>query len=331
MNRAFVVGLLFAAGCGGAPKPEAPTGALPVLTRASHDVATAELKWGPGSRDRVPQAPFRFIAEDLDGDSPKFSVTDARGTEWKVKLGPEAQVETAAVRLLWASGYFAEEAYYLPRAVVDGLPSLKRGREHVVNGTHVTNARFEPRRPEHDVRGNWDWARNPFVGTRELDGLRVLMVLLNNYDARAANNRVVLVEHPGRPAEAQYVVTDLGAALGRVSGMGGGRSKNDLNAYRSSRFIRRVADGHVWFAYRTTPQGWALPVFVLNPVYVMGELKKQRDMEKVPLASARWIGARLGQLSDAQLRDAFLAAYDEPTARGFADVVRDRVRQLQGL
>ena len=319
------------AGCASALDQGLPQNAAPVLARADPDISTAELKWGPGSKALAPEPPFRFVAEDLDGDSPKFSVTDARGTAWKVKLGPEAQVETAAVRLVWAAGYHAEEAYYLPKATIDGLPPLTRGREYVGGPRTVAGARFEPRRPDRERRGTWDWARNPFTGTQALDGLRVVMVLLNNYDAREANNHVVIVQKPGGRVEAHYIVTDLGASLGRVSGMGGGRLKNNLDAYRRSPFVRRVADGHVWFAYRTTPQGWATPMFLLNPFYTAGELKKQRDMQKVPIESARWIASRLMQLSDAQVRDVFLSAYDEPTARGFADTVRARLRQLQGL
>ena len=53
------------------------------------------------------------------------------------------------------------------------------------------------------------------VGTRELDGLKVLMVLLANYDTRLENNRVLHQKHPETgEMEARYVVTDIGATLG---------------------------------------------------------------------------------------------------------------------
>lgn len=322
--------VVFTVACNGATEFKPTPVARPVLQRPNHDVATAELAWGPGGKERAPQPPFRFGEEDLQGASPKFSVTDGQGVEWRVKLGPEAQVETAAVRLVWALGYFAEEAYYLPRAEIDGLPRLKRGHEFTVGRT-VVGARFEPRRDDLERAGTWGWDRNPFVGTRELDGLRVLMVLLNNYDPRQANNLVLLARMADGRREAQYLVGDLGAALGVVGGKGGPRRKNDLDAYRRSPFIDRVEDGTVRFAYRTAPEGWGLPIFVLHPFYAAGELKKQRDMNTVSVDSARWIGSQLAQLSDAQLLDAFRSAYDEPIARGFADAVRARVRQLQGL
>ena len=38
---------------------------------------------------------------------------------WRVKLGEEARPETAATRLLWALGYFADEAYLVPEMVVE--------------------------------------------------------------------------------------------------------------------------------------------------------------------------------------------------------------------
>lgn len=88
-----------------------------------------------------------------------------------VKVGPEAQAETVATRLVWAVGYFADEAYYLDRAEIKNLPQLSRGQEFIENRSVVRSARFEPKR-KHISRGdNWDWEVNPFLKTRELDGI----------------------------------------------------------------------------------------------------------------------------------------------------------------
>ncbi|MGI9066232.1 MAG: hypothetical protein ACR2HX_07505 [Pyrinomonadaceae bacterium] len=107
-----------------------------------------------------------------------------------MKLGEEAQAETVATRLVWSVGYFAEEAYYFDEVRIEGLPRLKRGDEYVTEDGSVTGARFEPERPALEEGQNWDWDDNPFRGTGQLNGVKVLMILLNNYDARKENNKI---------------------------------------------------------------------------------------------------------------------------------------------
>src|SRR5215211_8624204 len=85
--------------------------AAPVIWRDPGDIASRDLRFGPGSAELAPVPPFKFVKEDKDGESPKFIVTDARNVKWSVKLGTEAQPETVATRLVWSVGYFAEEAY----------------------------------------------------------------------------------------------------------------------------------------------------------------------------------------------------------------------------
>lgn len=87
-----------------------------VIWRDPGNVTSRDLRYGPGAPHLAPAAPFTFIEEDKDGESPKFKVKDAQGVEWVVKLGTEAQAETVATRLVWGVGYFAEEAYFRPRA-----------------------------------------------------------------------------------------------------------------------------------------------------------------------------------------------------------------------
>lgn len=305
----------------------------PVLWRDPGNISRRDLKWGPGSPELAPAAPFHFLEEDKQGESPKFRVRDANGVEWSVKVGPEAQSESAATRIVWAVGYFAEEAYYLHRAEIHGLPRLSRGMQHIEGGRYVRGARFEPRR-EYIKRGDpWRWLKNPFVGTREFNGLKVLMVLLNNYDTSTINNRVLTVTDPrSGTKEERYVVTDLGATLGSVGGMGGRRSKSNLNDFRRSDFIKRVKGEIVEFDYNTTPAGLAYVMYVLAPWYWHSQAEKERAMQKVPLEHARWVGRLLSQLSERQLEDAFEAAgYTRTEASGFVSILRQRSRQLAGL
>src|SRR6185503_13831772 len=197
-------------------KPDNESAITPILWRDPGDVATRDLRHGPGAPHLAPVAPFTFVKEDKSGESPKFEVKDARGVKWSVKLGEEAQAETVATRLVWSVGYFAEEAYYFDRVRIRGLLKLSRGMEYVGRRGTVMGARFEPRR-EHIKRGKtWDWDKNPFADTRELSGLKIVMILLNNYDTRPENNRVLEVKDPVTGSvDVQYAVTDLGATLGK--------------------------------------------------------------------------------------------------------------------
>jgi hypothetical protein len=308
--------------------------AVPVLWREPDNISRRNLRYGPGSARLAPVAPFTFIEEDKSGESPKFDVKDARDIVWRVKLGPEAQSETVATRLVWAVGYFAEEAYYFDRVQVRGLPKLSRGREYVGRDTRmVFGARFEPRREDVERGSDWGWSDNPFKGTRELSGLKVLMILLNNFDARAANNRIFYVRNSVGEREARYTVSDLGATLGKADGLGGRRTKNNLKDFLSTRFVTGTEDDGrtVEFDYDTRPT--KLGVFsIFYPPYYRGEVKKEKAMRGIPTDDARWIGSLLSQLSDEQLRDAFRAAnYNRATMEGYVRALRERINQLTRL
>ena len=97
------------------PKDKKKSGrSQPVLWRDPGNIRLRNLRYGPGSASLAPVPPFKFLKEDKSGASPKFEIRDARNVKWVVKLGEEAQSETVATRLVWAPGYFAEEAYYFP-------------------------------------------------------------------------------------------------------------------------------------------------------------------------------------------------------------------------
>lgn len=308
-----------------------PTGKA-VAWREPGDISALNLRHGPGSEEMGPQAPYTFISESKVGASPKFKVKDARGVTWSVKMGPEAQAETVATRLVWAMGYFADEAYHLDSIEVQNLPRLARGQEFQT-GKSVRDVRMEPRRKD-VVRGAiWDWLQNPFVGQREFSGLKVMMVLVANYDTRLDNNQIYTVKNAETgEMEARYVVTDIGATFGKVGGLGGKRSKNSLEDYRSSKFIESVENGMVNFDYHTKPKGAGGFASVFSPGYGKRQANKEKAMRSIPLEDVRWIGARLALLSDEQLRDAFRAAhYDTATMEGYVSVLRGRINKLTQL
>jgi hypothetical protein len=306
--------------------------ATPIIWRDPGNVSTRDLQYGPGSPDLAPVAPFTFVEEDKSGESPKFFVRDARGDLWSVKFGPEARSETVATRIVWAVGYFAEEAYYFDEILVENLPRLSRG-PRFVSGNVVRGVRFEPRRESMKRGSPWSWHKNPFENTQELSGLKVLMILLNNFDAHSGNNRIIYADFPQGGRESRYYVTDLGATLGRAGGLGGTRTKNNLADFLSTKFVRGVdaRDNVVEFDYDTRPRGFG-HLSIVHPVYYREQVNKEKAMRGIPVAHARWIGSLLGRLSDEQLRDAFRAAnYAEGTRESYVRAFRERINQLTQL
>jgi hypothetical protein len=334
--KSFVLAIIFAASLASAAFAQQKASLVPegrpVAYRDPGDLAKRDLRTGPCNDAQAPAAPYTFVAEDKLGASPKFKVRDARGVIWSVKLGEEAQAETVATRLVWAMGYFAEDSYYFQSVEVQNLPKLSRGQEFVQNRNTVRGARFEARRDGEQRTTNWEWDQNPFLGTREFNGLKVMMALLGNYDIRPENNLIFAVRNESGETEARYVVSDIGAVLGKVGGLGGKRSKNNLADYSAAKFVVGVDKGMVQFDFKTKPKGMGFFASIFKPSYGKSQAMKEKVMSNIPAEDARWMGTRLAQLSDEQLRDAFRAAgYDGATMDGYVSAIRNRINQLVAL
>ena len=287
------------------------------------DAASLNLLDGPGNREHRPSGKFTFVKEDKSGTSPKFDVVDEQGVHWKAKLGQEPQSETAATRLVWAAGYFADEDYYRPELHVNKLPKLSRGREFVSPGGVVRGVRLERKLAGEKKGPNWSWFKNPFMGTREMNGLKIMMALINNWDLKEINNTVYREKGLG----ARYVVTDLGASFGET-GNSITRSKSNPNDYGQSKFIQRATAQHVDFILSSRP-------FVLSAVDVGNYVTRthmQDIVKDIPVADARWLGKLLEPLSDDQIRDCFRAAgYSPEQVDLYTSVVRERIQELSRL
>jgi len=308
-------------------KKSAQAGKPAIIWEDPGDIKSKNLFYGPGSKQDEPHGTFKFGKEDEHGHSPKFDVEDQSGKKWRAKLGAEAQPEPVASRLLWAVGYFTNENYYVPELTVEGLPGqLSRGQEFVVPPNHVKGVRLQ-RHPKHEKKaGTWDWRHNRFLGTRELNGLRVMMALFSNWDLKNDNNAIYEDESSG---EQFYEVTDVGSSFGEA-----GRryrdvpSKNNLKAYRQTKFISKITPEYVDFNYPHLPP--LLYMFVLH--YYLHEVHVRWVGKHVPRKDAKWIGSLLAQLSPEQIRDAFRAGgYSPDQIDAFAAVVKKRIAELNEL
>jgi hypothetical protein len=306
-------------------KPKQGKSDLPaVIWRDPGNISALNLVYGVGGKEHAPDpnGRYTFENEDMNGTSPKFYVKDSNGVRWQIKLGAEPESETAATRLVWAVGYFVDEDYYLAEVKVEGLPELRRGQQFVINGDRVRGARLKRKDKKIGKIGNWDWFKNPFDGTRELNGLRVMMALVNNWDLKEVNNWVYKVD-----GEQRYVVSDLGATFGKT-GNSISRSKSDPEGYMKTKFIDKVNEDEVDFEMRSRP---FLPTVVNVPNYRQ-RTKMQEITKNIPRADAKWLGHLLGQLTEQQIRDCFrTAGYTPEEVDGYAREVQQRIGELNAL
>ena len=252
------------------------------------DISSRDLFDGPGGPGHEPHGMFHFEKEDLDGTNPKFVVKDQDGVKWKVKLGIEARPETVASRFLWAVGYYANEDYFVSDLQVKGMPEhLHRGQNMIEADGSVHNVRLK--REDEKKIGIWSWRDDPFSGTRELNGLRTLMAVMNNWDLKDVNNAIYDIG--GRRI---FTVSDLGASFGCPDRCWPkDKSKGDLEEYGRSEFIRKATPETVSFE---TPARPAYP-YAVNPKEYLSRIHLEWIGRDIPRADAKWMGSLLARLS----------------------------------
>ena len=294
----------------------------PVLWRSPDDIRLRNLLYGEGGKEHEPRVSSN-CRRGFRGVKPKFKIEDEQGVRWKVKLGKEAQPEVSATRLLWAVGYFTDEDYYLPELQVQGMKKLKRGQNLVSADGKIRGARLERHRPGEKKIADWSWFKNPFVGTKELNGLKVMMALINNTDLKKENNSI----YDEEGLEHRYVVTDLGASFGKTGSIFS-QSIGNSNDYVDSKFIKQVKFQQVDFVMHNRPPF----IFAFDIPYYVNRTRMQKVVKHVACKDAKWIGQLLSQLSDQQIGDAFRAGgfTPEDIAR-YTIVIHKRIEELNQL
>jgi hypothetical protein len=270
------------------------------LVEPDPDIGSRDLFWGVGGRELAPRpdAPYHFVRKDTSGFSDNFELEDPSGRRYDAKIGHEAQTEVAASRLLWAIGFYQPPVYYVRQWQMADGPEAGRPQPH---------ARFRFQDPSWKGKGIWSWKDNPFDGTRELNGLVVMNVMMNNWDLKTSNNKIYerRGERPGRV----YVVKDLGESFGHsVRFFLGGL--NDEDAFAKEPFILRVNhDQKVYFGFEPIILNWGI----------------DRDLH---VDDVLWTCRRLEQLSDEQWTDAFRAAgYSDREIAVYVDQMKRKMRE----
>ncbi|MFL6228241.1 MAG: hypothetical protein ACJ741_05645 [Pyrinomonadaceae bacterium] len=278
-----------------------------VLWRDPGDISSLDLAEVAGWEEMRPDlTSITYVTDEQTGYSVKYRVKDGEGKTWIVKVGNESRPEAAAVRLVSAMGYATELNTVVPCVQIPGAAKPRKDVPRC-QGNGFADARFEARPDNVKRLDTWSWKDNPFAGTKEFKGLVVLMGLLNNWDLKDENNKVISVKTRDGGHEVRYIISDLGATFGKTGGAIS-HSRNEPDNYAKSKFVEGVSGGKVRFAYSG---------------------KDKSLFDNITVEDARWIAGLLARLSDDQIIEAFRAADFKPQeAQTLATAVHTRIDEL---
>ena len=291
-----------------------------VIWRNPGDVSRLNLEWCEGGAAAAPKPPFAFLAEDEGGTNPKIEVKDSRGVVWGVKWGEEVNSEVFAARLVWAVGYFVEPSYFVASGRILGVRNLDRAKKYVEADGSFSDARFEKK--DKSIKKlsdeqSWAYDENPFVGTKELNGLKLMVMLVSNWDSKdrhqagKSSNTKIFIVNTRAATEHRYVVSDWGGTMGKWGGILR-RGKWDCDGYasQSDDFVKGVKNGMLESSYS-------------------GQ-HTSSIKENIPVEHAQWLLGYLGKLSDTQIRAALKSSGASPSDIScFSRAVRTRISHLQ--
>lgn len=292
-----------------------------ILWQAPGTITVRDWIWGAGGEARAPKPPYEFVDEDFNGTNPKIRVRDAKGDRWIVKFGGENHGDVFASRLLYALGYLTIPSYYVAGGTISGVHNLKRAKAFVARDGSFRFARFKL----HDhkmlapVDGEeWSWNDNPFVGTPQLNGLKILMMLTSNWDAKDSrdgkgSNTSVYAGSKSNAGQRFYAFDDWGATMGKWGGFFG-RDKWDPDGYeaQTKTFARFASEGRIEWGYRG---------------------KHGQDITSgISVADVRWLMTHLSHVTDEELRAGLRASGATEAQIGtYTRALQERIAQLQRL
>ena len=296
-------------------------GAQAVMWQAPRNITLSDWIWGPGGKAMAPHPPFEFVDEDLHGTNPKIRVRDTKGEGWTVKFGGETHGDVFASRLLYALGYPTEPDYYVASGTITGVHDLKRSKPFVSRDGSFRSARFKLRDHKAQVPagdGEWAWNDNPFTGTPQLSGLKILLMLTSNWDAKDARdgeggNTSVYAKPGTNSHQLVFAFDDWGASMGRWGGFFS-RDKWNPEGYQQQTklFARSAGGGGIEWGYRG---------------------KHDQDITSgISVDDVRWLLNYLSPVTDEELRAGLRASgATEAEIEIYTRSIRERIAQMQNL
>jgi hypothetical protein len=263
---------------------------------------------GPGAFAPNETVACEYVDQKETGASPKFHCRLVPHDEVKVKYrrdNGEVYGEVAATRLLWALGFFTDNAYPV-RVVCRGCPpDPYRDRKPRQAETVFDPATIERKMPGHALEthedSGWGWQEIDLVEetvggapVAQRDALKLLAVLLQHTDSRPAQQRLVCapeekVSDDGEPCLHTFMlIGDAGLTFGHAN-----------------QYNRNAVSGVNFEQWAKTPVWSDEKRCVGNlPRSLTGTLSNPQIGE----AGRKFLADLLVQLSDEQLTDLFTVA-----------------------
>jgi hypothetical protein len=215
-----------------------------------HDMTVEEVLRGPNRVDGPASGIWEVTGRPDAGITPKFTIRDARGDTYLIKLDPPSNPELPSSVELISTKLFHAIGYHVPQ---DFIVTFKSDRLSVAPGAKARNItgdrvpierkdierwlRHVPKQADGSIRALASlWVPGKVVGQfmyagrrsddpndvfpherrRELRGMRVFAAWLNHDDARAINSIDTYVDDNGRRYIRHYI-QDFGSNLGSGS------------------------------------------------------------------------------------------------------------------
>lgn len=299
------------------------------FTNRDIESQTAEaLRWAGAAPDDLPAAPFTVTKAKTEGKTAGFFVTDSRGRRYLFKLDPVdapellSGAEVVTSKLLYAIGYHVpvyEVAFVSPEELrVSPQATEKKGKRSVaftqahldeLVAGRIQNSRLRVSASKlinGEVLG--PAKMKTFRDCTEMRALKLAYAWVNNIDSKDHNS--LLVWEGGKTVGYLF---DFGTSLGADAGLGGPKSacagwvyeidlKESLLELATLGLHQSSCDSAAvplnqrvgLFSGRVDPSRW-------KPYVPNRPFKEMNDED------ARWMAARLGKLTRAQIEAAVSA------------------------
>ncbi len=293
-----------------------------VLWTDPGDVASLDFVYGVGGQAGAPQSPFYFIKEDFSGSNPKVLVKDAKDRKWSVKWSKEAHSDVFSSRMAWACGFVAQPEYYIAQGQILGINTpLKRAASEIRGNGNFTSARFELRSddPKFLTDAGWSWVNSPFRGSPQIHGLKILMMLVSDWDNKDArdqdrdSNLAIFQAHGDDGPRYLYFIADWGGSMGKWGNVAT-RDKWDAKGFadQTPDFVKGLHNGNIVWGYR-------------------GQ-RTEDQVQDVRVSDVQWLLQYLGRITDDQLRKGLESSGATPEeVASFTSSLRNRISQLQRI
>jgi hypothetical protein len=185
-----------------------------------------------------------------------------------------------------------------------------------------SRARFELRDPRvtfvPDL--NWAWESNPFQDSKEFAGLKIMTMLVSNWDTKDStssstpNTSIIKFRTEEGIEESRFIVNDWGASMGRWGGIQVHTSW-DCRNYKAQTpdFVKGLdKNGMVRFGYSSN--------------------RTQSMSQNISPEHVGWLMGYLGRITDDQIRDGLRASNaDSAEVECFTSALRSRIEQLRDI